>query len=109
MSYDGKKMLTWIQFVNAMNTLESLGQNMSRPVDFYVINTHGFVGGDYSIEWDYEAERWTLTPETDDAPELCAFNRVRDGSLSTDDCTLGDLCEDCAAVAERINTNYDQG
>lgn len=60
--------------------------------------THGICldfGGAYSIEWDSIAERWTLVSETDDAPELCPFNKQQS------ECGEGRPCRDCS-VAQAV-------
>lgn len=56
----------------------------------------------YSIQYDSEADRWTLVSETDDAPDLCSFNQTRD------ECSETDPCEQCYDVQVRLAEEQDR-
>lgn len=60
------------------------------------------LNGHYSVQYDSEADRWTLVSETDDAPDLCSFNQ------DTDECRGLDRCEQCQEVAEKLAEQYDE-
>lgn len=80
----------YIKLVDALNTMEELGLPTMlgyAEADLEVFN------GAYTLTWDGAAARWTLVSETDDAPDLCPFNRVMD-----DDCSVLEPCDDCTRV-----------
>lgn len=107
----------YIALVDALNTLESMVKALAREGDTRFSRTgltfnahpeHAQYGteldlhGHYSIEWDSEADRWTLVSETDDAPDLCSFNQTRD------ECSETDLCEQCYQVQVELADEMDR-
>lgn len=68
--YDTRKLVAWKKLVEAFNTLEFLGQDMAPTCEEYPLLGHDFRGGDYSIAWNSETNRWELVSETTDAPEV---------------------------------------
>lgn len=60
------------------------------------------MGAHYSIQYDSEADRWTLVSETDDAPDLCSFNQTRD------ECSETDPCEQCYQVQVELAEEMDR-
>jgi hypothetical protein len=104
----------YIKLVDALNEIEAVVKAAARKgngeLSLSGIVFHGpgsargtelDLGGHYSVQYDSEADRWTLVAETDDAPDLCSFNQTRD------ECSGLDRCEQCQEVAERLADEMD--
>ncbi|AYD86826.1 hypothetical protein SEA_MICRODON_79 [Streptomyces phage Microdon] len=92
----------YIAFIDTLNELEQKAKKIKRfglPTSVGEELSKAFE--DYSIQWDSDADRWTLVSETDDAPNLCSFNQTED------ECSELDYCEQCLAVKERLAEDYD--
>lgn len=94
-----------IAVVDAFNAAEAAGVSMSRETGgsdaMASLLRHEFETARYSIEWDSEAERWTLVGETDDVIDVCSFNQTRD------ECREIDPCEQCMQVQDLLADEYD--
>lgn len=104
----------YIKLVDALNEVEAVVKAAARKgngeLSLSGIVFHGpgsargtdlDLGAHYSIQYDSEADRWTLVSETDDAPDLCSFNQTRD------ECDGLDRCEQCQEVAENLADEMD--
>jgi hypothetical protein len=104
----------YIKLVDALNELEPVVKALGTDglgIQFPQANPLGaLVGmpglsldfqGHYSVQYDSNADRWTLVSETDDAPNLCSFNQTED------ECSETDLCEQCYEVAQRMEDESD--
>jgi len=88
----------YIAFVDTLNELEEKAKKIKGfglPTTVGVEISKAFEH--YSIQWDSNADRWTLVAETDDAPDLCSFNQ-----LLPDECSETDPCEQCYGVQVRL-------
>ena len=113
-----KKMIDpapYIKLVDALNEIETVVKAAARSgngeLSLSGIVFHGKgsargtdldMGAHYSVQYDSEADRWTLIAETDDAPNLCSFNQTRD------ECSETDLCEQCWQVQQELAKEHDQ-
>lgn len=91
----------FIKIVDAMNAAEQFGFSLVREAECGAASAvfhHSFEYGPYSIEWDSQAERWTLSAETDWAITVCSFNKP------LTECTgfTGAQCGDCAEVTRQM-------
>ncbi|UTN91911.1 hypothetical protein SEA_STUFF_80 [Streptomyces phage Stuff] len=106
----------YIKLVDALNEVEALVKESAKTADGRMslsgIVFHGSgssfgtdldMGAHYSIQYDSEAERWTLVSETDDAPDLCSFNQ-RVG----EECRETDPCEQCWDMQARLADEQDR-
>lgn len=107
----------YIKLVDALNEVEAAvkeaatrtnGQLSLSGVVFHATGKQSFgteldMGAHYSIQYDSEADRWTLISETDDAPHLCSFNQA----VPTE-CSEIDLCEQCWDVQQRLAEEQDR-
>jgi hypothetical protein len=104
----------YIKLVDALNEVEAVVKAAAKHSDgrlslsgivFHGTGTnHGTdldMGAHYSVQYDGEADRWTLVAETDDAPDLCSFNQPYA------ECHETDLCEQCWDVQQRLAEEYD--
>lgn len=100
----------YIAFVDALNKLDAVTREKGHPlaplgIQIACAGTR-FAGeldlGHYDVQYDSEADRWTLVSETDDAPDLCSFNQT------ADECSETDLCEQCYAVKVRLAEEMDR-
>ncbi|AXH49470.1 hypothetical protein SEA_CROSBY_82 [Streptomyces phage Crosby] len=105
----------YIKLVDALNEVEALVKEAAKESDgrfsLSGVVFHGAasqkgtdldLGGHYSIQYDSEADRWTLVSETDDAPDLCSFNQTRE------ECSETDLCEQCYQVQVELADEMDR-
>lgn len=92
----------YVALVDALNAVEKVMKDRpARGIMFEHFGLEWDFGGHYSIQYDSEADRWTLIPETDNAPDLCSFNQTKD------ECREVDLCEQCQEVAEMLEDTMD--
>ncbi|AWY07481.1 hypothetical protein SEA_UNTPL_81 [Streptomyces phage UNTPL] len=106
----------YIKLVDALNEVEALVKESAKEsngeLSLSGIVFHGKgsqhgtdldMGAHYSIQYDSEADRWTLISETDDAPDLCSHNQV-----VGEECRETDPCEQCYQVQVRLAEEYDR-
>jgi hypothetical protein len=88
----------YIAFVDKLNELEQA----AKKVNGFGLDQGTFADGipgfhPYSLQWDSNADRWTLVSETDDAPDLCSFNQQM-----PEECSETDPCEQCYELQVRM-------
>lgn len=91
----------YIAFIETLNVLEEKAKKVN-GYGLPIGTDFGFLGFQhYSVEWDSQANRWTLLSETDDAPDLCSFNQTKE------ECSETDLCEQCWQVQQALAEEQD--
>jgi len=107
----------YIKLVDALNEVEKTvkeaaektnGQLSLSGIVFHSTGKNNFgteldMGAHYSIQYDSEADRWTLISETDDAPNLCSFNQA-----IPSECSEIDPCEQCWQVQQELADEQDR-
>jgi hypothetical protein len=101
----------YIEFVDALNAMDKVTRTQGHPLAPLGIQIERagtrFAGeldlGHYTVEYDSQADRWTLVSETDDAPDLCSHNQ-----LMPSECSETDPCEQCYEVQVRLAEELDE-